>query len=140
VGKMITTKIIHASYGLRHFLKCKKCGTVITEPEELIKIVKPNLNMHASYKIVKKQHDARDTINKAREIAIAELDKKDIPEMAKLKIVYDNGKWVLDSGECWKPLGSPRIIRFYKYDKSTGKWKLIKDWSVVISNLIKDYS
>ena len=70
-----------------------------------------------------------DTINKAREIAIAELDKKDTPEMTKIKIVYDDGKWVLDSGECWKPLEKPRIIRFYEYDKSSGKWKLIKDWS-----------
>jgi len=112
--------------------------------EKVIRILKnkkdPTLEFKMSYKnteiiISSKTKDEQelnkifDTINKAREIAIAELDKKDTPEMTEVKIVYDDEKWVPDSGRCWKPLGKPRIIRFYKYDKSAGKWKLIEDWS-----------
>jgi len=69
-----------------------------------------------------------DTIDKARDIAIDELDNKDTPEMTELRICYD-GNWVLDSGVNWKPLGKPRVIKFYEYDKTTGKWKLTEDWS-----------
>jgi hypothetical protein len=69
-----------------------------------------------------------DTIDKAKELAITELDKKETPEMNKLEIVYENS-WQLTCGTNWQPTGKPRIIRFYDYDKHSGKWKLTRDWS-----------
>ena len=66
-----------------------------------------------------------DTIDKARDIAIKELDKKETPEMNEMVIHYDNG-WIFNSGRCWKP---PRVIKFYRFDKKTGKWELTDDWS-----------
>lgn len=59
-----------------------------------------------------------DTINKARDIAVKELDRKGSPEMNIMLIHYDNG-WVLDSGHYLK---GPHPI-FYKYNKKTGKWE-----------------
>ena len=66
-----------------------------------------------------------DTVDKARDIAINELDKEETPEINELMIYYDQG-WTLDAGRCWKP---PRVIKFYRFDKKTGKWELTDDWS-----------
>ena len=73
-------------------------------------------------------NDVFDTIDKAVDIAINELDKKETPEMTKMKIHYDNG-WILNSGENWKP---PKVVKFYEYDKKTSKWKLTRDWGQII--------
>lgn len=78
--------------------------------EKIIRIFKikqnPRLIFEMSYKGTKilvecQTNDERelsevfDTIDKARDIAIRELDKKETPE---LRIYYDNG-WILDSEE-----------------------------------------
>lgn len=64
-----------------------------------------------------------DTIDKARDIAIRELDKKETPEMTEMRVYYDK-EWFLDSGENWKP---SKITEFYKYNRKTGKWELIRE-------------
>lgn len=66
-----------------------------------------------------------DTIGKARDIAIKEIDKKEVPEMNEMTIKYDNG-WILDSGKYWKP---PKDVKFYTYNKKTGKWELVREWA-----------
>ena len=68
-----------------------------------------------------------DTLDKARDIAINELDKKETPEMTEMTIYYDE-RWILDSGLNWKPL------KVYKYNKKTGKWELTDDKSERIVN------
>jgi len=96
----------------------------------------PTLKFEISYKDVKisvmcQTNDEKtlnevfDTIDKARDIAVKELDKKETPEMTEIRLYYDKG-WILDSGDNWKP---PKVVKLYKYNKKTGKWKLTQDWS-----------
>lgn len=100
---------------------------------------KPTLKFEMSYKNTKisiesvtndeqELNKVFDTIDKARDLAINELERKETPEMTNVTIIY-NGDWMLDSGMNWKPLDKPRVIKFYEYDKKTGKWKKTRDWS-----------
>lgn len=75
-----------------------------------------------------------DTIDKARDLAINELNKKETPEMTEMTIRYD-ADWTLDSGQNWKP---PKIIKLYKYNRETEQWELVRDWSQVLSSLRKE--
>lgn len=72
-----------------------------------------------------------DTIDKARDLAINELNKKETPELTEMTIRY-NTDWTLESGQNWKP---PTIIMLYKYNGETGQWELTQDWSQVLSSL-----
>lgn len=109
--------------------------------DKVIKILKnkkvPSLIFEMFYKgtkisIICRTKDERtlnevfNTIDKARDIAIKELDRKETPEMTEMMIHYDES-WILDSGQNWK---APKVIKFYKYNKKTGKWKLTRDWSI----------
>lgn len=108
--------------------------------EKTIAIVKkkksPSIIFKMSYKgtetsVICQTNDDRilnevfDTIDKARDIAINELDKKETPEMNEMTIQYDK-EWIFDSGRNWKP---PKVIKLYRYNRKTGKWELTNDWS-----------
>jgi len=69
-----------------------------------------------------------DTINKAKDLAVSELDKKETPEMTEIALGFDKD-WKLIEGTNWKPMGKPKVIKFYEYNKETGKWELTRDWS-----------
>jgi len=75
-----------------------------------------------------------DTIDKARDLAINELNKEETPEMTEMTIRYDTD-WTFDSGRNWKP---PEVIMLYKYNGETGQWELTSDWSRVLSSLRKE--
>ena len=96
----------------------------------------PTLTFKMSYKdteisITSKTDDEEklntvfDTIDKARDIAIKDLDKKSTPKMTEVVVLYDDG-WKLDSGRNWNP---PKAVKFYVYNEKTGKWELTRDWS-----------
>jgi hypothetical protein len=75
-----------------------------------------------------------DTIDKARDLAVNELNKKETPELTEMTIRC-NTDWTLESGQNWKP---PTIIMLYKYNGETGQWELTQDWSQVLSSLRKE--
>jgi hypothetical protein len=100
---------------------------------------KPTLRFEMFYKDVKISVSATtndedtlnkvfDTINKAKDLAVSELDKKETPEMTEIALGFDKD-WKLVEGMNWKPMDKPRVVKFYKYNEETGKWELTRDWS-----------
>jgi len=75
-----------------------------------------------------------DTIDKARELAVCEIDKKETPEMTDINLGYDEG-WKLIDGQNLNYNSTPKVVKFYKYNKETGKWELTQD----LSNFINAY-
>jgi hypothetical protein len=70
-----------------------------------------------------------DTIDKARDLAIREIDNPETPELTELDIIYDGEKWSLHEARDWRPMAKPRVIKLYVYDKENKKWDIISDWS-----------
>jgi hypothetical protein len=100
---------------------------------------KPTLQFEMFYKDVKISISATtndedtlnkvfDTIKKARDLAVSELDKEKTPKMTEITLVFDKN-WKLVEGMNWKPMDKPRIVKFYEYNKETGEWELTRDWS-----------
>jgi hypothetical protein len=100
---------------------------------------KPTLVFEMSYKGVKISistttndegtlNHVFDTIYKAKDLAVSELDKKETPEMTEIALDFDQD-WKLTEGTNWKPMGKPKVIKFYEYNKETGKWELTRDRS-----------
>lgn len=69
-----------------------------------------------------------DTISKAKDLAVSELEKKETPEMTDIALDFDKD-WKLVEGMNWRPMDKPRVVKFYEYNKETGEWKLTRDWS-----------
>jgi hypothetical protein len=69
-----------------------------------------------------------DTINKAKDLAVSELEKKETPEMTEIALEFDKD-WKSVEGTNWKPMDKPRVIKYYEYNKETGKWELKRDYS-----------
>lgn len=67
-----------------------------------------------------------DTIDKAKDLAIKELDKKDIPKMTDIVLFFDE-EWKLHSGQHWDP---PTNIAFYSYNQEKNIWELANTWGI----------
>jgi len=67
-----------------------------------------------------------DTIDKARDLAIKEFDKKGRPKMTDFLIFYDDG-WKLHSGQNWDP---PKNVAFYSYNEEKNIWELAGAWGI----------
>jgi len=108
--------------------------------ETVVSILKrkndPTLTFELSYKDTKititcRTNDEKelnkvfDTIDKARNIAINELDKAETPKMTEIAVSYEKD-WNLHSGQNWNP---PKVIKLYRYNKKTDNWELTDDWS-----------
>jgi hypothetical protein len=64
-----------------------------------------------------------DTIEKARDLAISELDKEKTPDMTELTIVFDNDWYPYLGKRKHGGLFIPLLDKSYKYNKETKKWK-----------------
>jgi hypothetical protein len=78
-----------------------------------------------------------DTMDKARDLAISELDKKTTPDLTKLTI-RNEGEWAPVSGQDFKPKEED-FPRFFKYNKKTGKWEIEQEFADEIKKLLQSY-
>jgi hypothetical protein len=105
-------------------IKNKEKPTVIFE----MKYKETEISIRATTNDERTLEKVFDTINEAKEIAVSEIDKEETPKMTKLEMVFD-GDWQLNGGTNWQPVGKPRTVKFYEFNKKTGKWELTRDWS-----------
>jgi hypothetical protein len=108
----------------------------------------PTIKFEMSYKkteISIESHDKEgrildgvfDTIDKARDIAIHQLNKETTPSLTKITITHNNDGWQPTSGQQFEPKNYP-YPKYFKFNQVTGKWEIEKEFADELKKLLTD--